>query len=213
MVGPSARGSRCRAHAGGRVSPFDERLELLVVVRQRLASAKSRPTASFAPLKRTSIRPSSTDTPAGRPDRRASSASMVTGTRIPVSRAFRISVTTRSRRDSSPRKGGAPAVPAELAQEPGDGQHGSFDYTTTRGGWERKELRMKDVIALLNDKRSELLDSVVRIDAAIAALGVKPRPPAPSRQPAKRRRREMSAETKQAVSDRDEELLGGTQEG
>ena len=61
---------------------------------------------------------------------------------------------------------------------------------------------MKDVIALLNDHRSELLDSVARIDAAIAALGVKPRPAAPSRQPAKRRRREMSAEAKQAVSDR-----------
>ena len=40
---------------------------------------------------------------------------------------------------------------------------------------------MKDVIALLNDQRSELLDSVARIDAAIAALGVKPRPSAPSR--------------------------------
>ena len=59
---------------------------------------------------------------------------------------------------------------------------------------------MKDVIALLNDQRSELLDSVARIDAAIAALGVKPS--APSRQPAKRRRREMSAEAKKAVSDR-----------
>ena len=44
------------------------------------------------------------------------------------------------------------------------------------------------------------LDSVARIDAAIAALGVKP--PAPSRQPAKRRRREMSAEAKKAVADR-----------
>ena len=59
---------------------------------------------------------------------------------------------------------------------------------------------MKDVIALLNDQRSELLDSVARLDAAIAALGVKPS--APSRQPAKRRRREMSAEAKKAVSDR-----------
>ena len=81
-------------------------------------------------------------------------------------------------------------------------QDGSVDYTTTRGRWERKELRMKDVIALLNDKRSELLDSVARIDAAIAALDVKQRPSAPSKQPAKRRRREMSAEAKQAVSDR-----------
>ena len=60
---------------------------------------------------------------------------------------------------------------------------------------------MKDVIALLNDQRSELLDSVARIDAAIAALGVKPRPSASSRTPAKRKRREMSAEAKQAVSD------------
>ena len=69
-------------------------------------------------------------------------------------------------------------------------------------GRRQRELRMKDVIALLNDQRSELLDSVARIDAAIAALGVTPRPSAPSRQPAKRRRREMSAEAKQAVSDR-----------
>ena len=48
----------------------------------------------------------------------------------------------------------------------------------------------------------KLLDSVARIDAAIAALGVKQRPSAPSRQPAKRKRLEMSAEAKQAVSDR-----------
>ena len=62
---------------------------------------------------------------------------------------------------------------------------------------------MKDVIALLNYQRSELLDSVARIDAAIAALGVKPRPsrafPGSLRS---RRRREMSAEEKQAVSGR-----------
>ena len=61
---------------------------------------------------------------------------------------------------------------------------------------------MKNVIALLNDQRSKLLDSVARIDAAIVALGVKPRPSASSRTPAKRRRREMSAGAKQAVSDR-----------
>ncbi|MCY4374619.1 MAG: hypothetical protein OXC31_12660 [Spirochaetaceae bacterium] len=60
---------------------------------------------------------------------------------------------------------------------------------------------MKDVIALLNDQRSELLDNVARIDAAISALGGTSRPSA-SRRPAKRRRREMSAEAKQAVSDR-----------
>ena len=59
---------------------------------------------------------------------------------------------------------------------------------------------MKEVIALLNDRRAELLDQVAGIDAAIAALGGKPS--APSRQPAKRRRRKMSAEAKQAVSDR-----------
>ena len=69
-------------------------------------------------------------------------------------------------------------------------------------GRRQRELRMKDVIALLNDQRSELLDSVARIDAAIAALGVTPRSSAPSREPAKRRRREMSAEAKQAASDR-----------
>ena len=82
-------------------------------------------------------------------------------------------------------------------------QDDSFDYTTTRGEWERKELlRMKDVIALLNDQRSELLDNVARIDAAISAFGGTSRPSAPSKRPAKRRRREMSAEAKQAVSDR-----------
>ena len=74
---------------------------------------------------------------------------------------------SRPARGAPPRRGRG--APAELAQELGEGQHGSFDYTTTCGGWERKELRMKDVIALLNDKRSELLDSVARIDAAIAA--------------------------------------------
>ena len=77
----------------------------------------------------------------------------------------------------------------------------SITLLLVAGGRERN-YRMKDVIALLNDQRSELLNSVARIDAAIAALDVKPRPSAPSRQPAKRRRREMSAEAKQAVSDR-----------
>ena len=63
---------------------------------------------------------------------------------------------------------------------------------------------MKDVIAVLNTKRSELLDSVARIDAALSALGGKPSRSAPSPQPAKRtrKRRELSAEAKKAVSER-----------
>ena len=63
---------------------------------------------------------------------------------------------------------------------------------------------MKDVIALLNDQRSELLDSVARIDAAISALGGKPGRSASSPQSAKgtRKRRELSAEAKKAVSER-----------
>ena len=71
---------------------------------------------------------------------------------------------------------------------------------------------MKDVIAVLNDHRSELLDSVARIDAAIAALGVKQRPSAPSRQPAKRKRLRDVSRGKASGLGSDEELLGGTQE-
>ena len=51
------------------------------------------------------------------------------------SRALRISVTTRCARASSPRKiaGGAGAGVRRA-----EGQHGSFDYTTTRGGWDKR---------------------------------------------------------------------------
>ena len=68
------------------------------------ASAYSRVRASFAPANRTSIRPGSTSTPAGRPDSRAWSASAGTGTRIPVRRALRSSVSRCARRCSSARK-------------------------------------------------------------------------------------------------------------
>ena len=43
---------------------------------------------------------------------------------------------------------------------------------------------------------------VLRTPGGSGGETLKPRPSAPSRQPAKRRRREMSAEAKQAVSDR-----------
>ena len=68
------------------------------------ASAKSRATASCAPEKRTSIRSRATLTPSGRLASRPSSASTGTATRIPVSRAVRSSVRSRSRRSASPRK-------------------------------------------------------------------------------------------------------------
>ncbi len=49
----------------------------------------------------------------------STSASMGTATWIPVSRAFRISVTTRSRRASSPRKAARFRCPSELPEELG----------------------------------------------------------------------------------------------
>ena len=62
---------------------------------------------------------------------------------------------------------------------------------------------MKDVIALLQTERAELLDRVARIDAAIAALGgiagrlrsLQPTRPV-------RRRRNISAEARKATSER-----------
>jgi len=64
---------------------------------------------------------------------------------------------------------------------------------------------MKDVIALLQTERAELLDRVARVDAAIAALGgVKPGRAAASgtAERAPRKRRKMSADAKKAVSER-----------
>ena len=63
---------------------------------------------------------------------------------------------------------------------------------------------MKDVIALLETERAELLDGVAKIDAAIAALGGKPGRSRSSTQPAKpaRRRRNMSEEARKATSER-----------
>ena len=79
---------------GGTDAPIcQDRLE-----RSRL----TKPDGADAALKRTSIRPGATDTPSDRPDRHASRASLGTATRIPVSRAWRIAVTTRSRRVASP---------------------------------------------------------------------------------------------------------------
>ena len=63
---------------------------------------------------------------------------------------------------------------------------------------------MKDVIALLETERAELLDGVAKIDAAIAALGGKPGRSRSLAQPAKpaRRRRNMSEEARKATSER-----------
>ena len=64
---------------------------------------------------------------------------------------------------------------------------------------------MRDVIALLNTKRAELLDGIARIDAAISALGGDPGRSSALAQPAKgtrRKRRKMSEHEKQAASER-----------
>ena len=60
---------------------------------------------------------------------------------------------------------------------------------------------MKDVIALLNQHRAELLDDIARIDTAIAALG---EPGGSSAKATKgtRRRRKMSKQQRQAASER-----------
>ena len=67
---------------------------------------------------------------------------------------------------------------------------------------------MRDVIALLETERAELLDRVAKVDAAIAALGGKPggklwrsRSLAQPAKPA-RRRRNMSEEARKATSER-----------
>ena len=63
---------------------------------------------------------------------------------------------------------------------------------------------MRDVIALLNTKRAELLDGLARIDAAISALGGDPGRSSASAKPTKgtRKRRKMSEHEKQAASER-----------
>ncbi len=62
---------------------------------------------------------------------------------------------------------------------------------------------MKDVIALLQTERAELLDGVARIDAAISALGGKAGQ-SPSAQASKgtRKRRNMSEAGRKATSER-----------
>ncbi len=60
---------------------------------------------------------------------------------------------------------------------------------------------MKDVMAFLNTQRAELLDSVARIDAAIAALGAPSRSPTAATQ-GTRRRRKRSEQERQAASER-----------
>ena len=59
---------------------------------------------------------------------------------------------------------------------------------------------MKDVIALLNTKRTELLDDIARIDAAISALGGDAGPATGTR--TRRKRRKLSEHEKQAASER-----------
>ena len=63
---------------------------------------------------------------------------------------------------------------------------------------------MKDVIALLETERAELLDRVAKVDAAIAALGGKLGRSRSLAQPAKpaRRRRNMSEEARKTTSER-----------
>ena len=63
---------------------------------------------------------------------------------------------------------------------------------------------MKDVIALLQTERAELLDRVAKVDAAIAALDGKLGGSRSSAQAAKpaRRRRNMSDEVRKATSER-----------
>ena len=79
-------------------------------------------TASWALVKRTSIRSRRTETPAGRRASRPSRASAGTGTRIPVRRAWRSAVHTRSRRAASSRKVACLLEPPELAEERGAGE-------------------------------------------------------------------------------------------
>ena len=63
---------------------------------------------------------------------------------------------------------------------------------------------MRDVIALLNTKRAELLDGIARIDAAISALGGDAGRSSALAKPTKgtRKRRKMSEHEKQAASER-----------
>ena len=60
---------------------------------------------------------------------------------------------------------------------------------------------MTDAIALLKAHRVELLDSIARIDAAIAALGG-PSPSSAKAARGPRRRRKMSEQERQATSER-----------
>ena len=84
--------------------PVDERLELLVVVRQRLGEREEPPDGVLGSAE-AHLDPAGLDRHAlGEAASRASSASIGTATRIPVSRAWRSAVTTRSRRVASPRK-------------------------------------------------------------------------------------------------------------
>ena len=73
---------------------------------------------------------------------------------------------------------------------------------------------MKNVIALLQTERAELLDRVAKVDAAIAALGGKPGRSRSSTQPGKpaRRRRNMSDEERKAASERMKNYWGGASE-
>lgn len=63
---------------------------------------------------------------------------------------------------------------------------------------------MRDVIALLNTKRAELLDDIARIDGAISALGGEPGRSSASAKASKgtRTRRKMSEHERKAASER-----------
>ena len=87
-------------------------------------------------------------------DRRAQPA----GRRRPPSQEHRCRLRTHRRHRQPARQSGRRWPAALFAFE--SARMGHSTTLLTRGGWERQELRMKDVIALLNDQRSELLESL-----------------------------------------------------
>ena len=99
--------------------PVDERLELLVVGRQRLGE-RDEPPDGVLRAAEAHRDPAGLDRHAGGQARarRAASAARGTATRIPVSRAWRIAVTTRCAARRLAAEGGpCPVLPSELAQE------------------------------------------------------------------------------------------------
>ena len=80
----------------------------------------------------------------------------------------------------------------------------SSEFMVDWRGLAKTGVTMKDVIALLQTERAELLDRVAKVDAAITALGGKPGGTRSSTQPAKppRKRRNMSEQARKATSER-----------